>query len=45
MLKLGDYRYPFAASFCAKDEEAGRPGRYGPVTSDEYRAYCAALSD
>jgi hypothetical protein len=37
--------YPFTASFYAKVEEAARTGRYGPVTSDEYRAYWAALAD
>jgi hypothetical protein len=35
--------YPFTASFYAKVEEAARTGRYGPLTSDEYRSYWRTL--
>jgi hypothetical protein len=35
--------HPFVSTFYAKVEEAARSGRYGAVTSDEYRAYWAVL--
>ena len=36
--------YPFTASFYEKVREAARTGRYGFVTSDEYRTYWDVLS-
>jgi hypothetical protein len=35
--------YPFSVDFARKVEEAARSGRYGAVTSDEYRAYWAVM--
>ena len=35
--------YPFTAAFYEKVEEAARSGRYGYLTSDEYRAYWSVL--
>ena len=36
--------YPFLPNFVAKVEEAARTGRYGPATTDEYRAYWKGTS-
>ena len=36
--------YPFAGTFREKVEDAAHTGRYGPTTTDEYRAYARGLA-